>query len=83
MERSLKALANRRRLAILGFIKKAKEAAVGNIAGEIHLSFKSTSRHLGVLAAADILDKEQRSLKVFYRIAHDLPELVRKILPLL
>lgn len=83
MERSLKALANKRRLAILRFIKKEKEATVGSIAEEIHLSFKATSRHLGVLASADILEKEQRSLRGFYRIAEDLPEPARRILSLL
>ncbi|MBI2097071.1 MAG: winged helix-turn-helix transcriptional regulator [Candidatus Sungbacteria bacterium] len=80
IERSLKALANGRRLAILKFIKKEKEAAVGDIAGEIRLSFKATSRHLSVLFSANILDKDQRSLRIFYRIADDLPELIRRIL---
>ena len=83
MERSLKALANKRRLAILRFIKKEKEATVGSIAEEIHLSFKATSRHLGVLSSADILEKEQRSLRGFYHIADNLPESARRIISLL
>ena len=69
LEKNFKALANKRRLAILKYLKTKKEASVGDIAEKINLSLKSTSRHLGVLAAADILEKEQRSLQVFYRLA--------------
>ena len=69
LEKQLKALANRRRLMILSCLKKRREASVGDIAADIHLSFKSTSRHLAVLAALDIVEKEQRSLQVFYRLA--------------
>jgi DNA-binding transcriptional ArsR family regulator len=69
LERSLKALANRRRLAILRHLKKNKEASVAEIAGAIHISLKATSKHLGVLAGADIVEREQRSLFMFYRIA--------------
>lgn len=69
LERPLKALANRRRLAILKYLKKNKEASVVEIAGAIRLSFKATSKHLAVLAGADIVEREQRSLFMFYRIA--------------
>ena len=69
LERVLKALANRRRLAIVGYLKKAKEATVGDVAGEIKLSFKATSKHLGVLAAADIVEKEQRGLQMWYKLS--------------
>lgn len=69
LEKTLKALANKRRLQILRYLKNVKEAPVGDIAEEIRLSFKSTSRHLSVLASADIVEKEQRSLQVFYRLS--------------
>ncbi|MFH1192922.1 MAG: metalloregulator ArsR/SmtB family transcription factor [Candidatus Jorgensenbacteria bacterium] len=69
MERILKALANKRRLAIVKYLKEEREASVGEIAGVIHLSFKSTSRHLAVLHAADLVDRDQRDLRVFYRLA--------------
>lgn len=68
LERTLKALANRRRLAILGYLKQKQEATVGEIAGKIKLSFKATSKHLGVLTAADIIEYEQRSKEMYYRI---------------
>ena len=69
IERILKALANRRRLAILKYLKDKKEARVGDIAGTIRLSFKATSKHLGILFAADIVEKEQRSLEMWYRLS--------------
>ena len=62
LERPLKALANRRRLAILGYLKRRPEATVGEISGAIKLSFKSTSKHLAILAAADMVERDQRSL---------------------
>lgn len=80
LETSLKALANRRRLSIIRFIKNKKEVSVGNVASEIELSFKSTSRHLSVLFSAGILEKEQRSLQVFYSLASDISEPFRKII---
>jgi DNA-binding transcriptional ArsR family regulator len=82
-ERVLKALANRRRLAIVLYLKKRKEATVGDIAEAIKLSFKSTSRHLTLLAAADVVDREQRSLSVYYRISKDLPPAARALLTIL
>lgn len=83
LERILKALANRRRLAVLVYLKRNREAAVAEIADEINLSFKATSKHLGVLAAVDIVDKEQRSAQVFYRLASKQKPSARHILSLL
>lgn len=68
LERTLRALANRRRLAILGFLKNRSEAPVADISEAIHLSFKATSRHLRWLADADLVLREQRRLQVFYRL---------------
>lgn len=71
-ERILKALANRRRLAIVRYLKRKKHAVVGEIADEIKLSFKATSKHLGVLYAAEIVEREQQSLQMVYQLAHNL-----------
>ena len=68
LERTLKSLANKRRLGIIQFLKKHKEASVGELAEAIRLSFRSTSRHLSVLSGADILEKEQRSIQIYYRL---------------
>ena len=83
LEKIFKALGNRRRLAIITFIKKKKRANVGEIAESIKLSFKSTSRHLAVLSSAEILEKEQSSLYNFYSFSSDQGEIVKKILTLI
>lgn len=80
LERIMKAFANRRRLSIVAFLKKRKEATVGDIAEEIKLSFRSTSKHLGVLATAGILEREQRSIQMYYKIASDIPASARTVL---
>lgn len=79
----MKALANRRRLAILRFLKRTHKASVGDIAEEIRLSFKATSKHLGILSSADIVDREQQSLQMFYHLSSDLPASARLIISLL
>lgn len=66
-EKVLKALANKRRLAILRYLKKEKEATVSEIAAAIKLSFKATSKHLQILSSAEIVEKDQRRLNMFYR----------------
>ena len=83
LEKILKALANRRRLAILRYLKEKKEASVGDVAAAIRLSFKATSRHLSVLFNSDILEKDQRSLQMFYSIALNQKPFVRQIISIL
>lgn len=83
LEKILKALANKRRLAIVKFLKSRREASVGEIAKTIKLSFKATSKHLGILFAVDIIEKEQRSLQIFYSLAGSLPLSAEKIIKLL
>ncbi len=83
IERTLKALANRRRIAIIRLLKSRKEASVGDVAEAIKLSLKATSKHIGVLSAAGLLDREQRSLQMFYRIADELPKATRTLISLL
>ncbi|MEK7077119.1 MAG: metalloregulator ArsR/SmtB family transcription factor [Patescibacteria group bacterium] len=83
LEKILKALANRRRLAILRYLKEKGSAPVGNIAKEINLSFKSTSRHLCVLAAVDIVEREQKGLEAYYSLSREQKPILRKILSVL
>lgn len=82
LECVMKALANRRRLEILRLLKSTKEMNVGSIAEEIKLSFRATSRHLAVLSAAGLLDREQRSLEMFYSLASDMPTGARTVISL-
>ena len=76
----MRALANGRRLAILKYLKKIKEANVGEISEEIKLSFKATSKHLGILYAVGIVEKDQLDLTINYRLAKDPHVAVRQIL---
>ncbi|MGB7958056.1 MAG: metalloregulator ArsR/SmtB family transcription factor [Minisyncoccia bacterium] len=79
-EKILKALANRRRISILRYLKQVCEKPVGNIAYELHLSLTATSRHLNILERADILEKEQRGLEVFYHISESAKSFVRHLI---
>lgn len=83
LERTLKALANRRRLAIIVHLKQEKSASVGDIAEAINLSFKATSKHLSILLHTDIVEKEQRSLLVFYKLSDAAPSLHKQLISLL
>jgi len=83
IEKTLKALANRRRLAILKYLDKKSKASVGEIAKEIKLSFKATSKHLGILRNADILDREQVNLQMFYYLGRPLPTLTKSVIDVL
>ncbi len=80
LERILKAAANRRRFTILAYLKKEKEITVGRIAEHIHLSFKSTSRHLAILYSTELVDRTQRSSEVFYRLSDIVHPAVSEIL---
>jgi len=82
LEKVLKALANKRRLAILKYLKTRRQASVGEIAGAIKLSFRATSKHLLLLSAVDILDKEQQGLQIYYRLADSLPSASKEIVSL-
>ena len=83
LERTLKAFANKRRLAILKYLKSHTEATVGELADSIKLSFRSTSKHLAVLSAVDIVEFDQRSKQIFYRLTSSPPAIIRKLLALI
>lgn len=80
LTKTFKALANERRLRILRYLMKEREASVGEISKEINLSFKSTSRHLLILENADLVNHRQEALYIFYFIN---PEAPKKFLNLL
>ena len=82
-EKLLKALANRRRLAIVKYLNKNSKASVGGVAREIKLSFKATSKHLGLLRAADIVDREQVNLQMFYSLSRPLSNVLKSVIDVL
>ena len=83
LQKILKALANKRRLAMLRFLKKNGEANVTEVAEEINLSVKSTSRHFSVLFSADLVERDQRSLEVYYRCVSAFPSVIKGIISIL
>ncbi|OHA06797.1 MAG: hypothetical protein A2934_03795 [Candidatus Sungbacteria bacterium RIFCSPLOWO2_01_FULL_47_10] len=83
LEKVFKACANKRRIAIIRYLKKEESAPVGEIASAIHLSFRSTSRHLRVLASSGILESEQKGLTIRYGISSARGRIINTIISLL
>jgi len=80
LEKEFKALANRRRILILAYLSKHPGASVGDISDDINLSFKSTSRHLAVLAHAGMIEKIPDGLAVRHKLAEKKNPFVAAIL---
>ena len=83
LERVLKALGNRRRLAIIRYLSRRKDATVTELAEAIRLSLTATSKHLAVLKGADIVADEKRSLLVIYSLVNPVQPAVKATLALL
>lgn len=78
-----KALANLKRLEIIKLLSEGPiERNVGEIAREIHVTFRGTSRHLLILHALGILDYQGRNGHVYYSLNRKLPRDLRKALSL-
>jgi DNA-binding transcriptional ArsR family regulator len=80
LEQVIKALANRRRISIVRLLKHRTHASVGIIAHEIKLSFRATSKHLGILSSVGIVDRTQQSLLMLYRLGDDIPTVAQRII---
>ena len=80
LEKIFKALANKRRIVILKFLKRKGNASVGDVANVIKLSLPSTSKHLMILFNADLVEKEQKSLIVYYFLPKTKNSAVNKLL---
>jgi DNA-binding transcriptional ArsR family regulator len=83
LETLFKALGSRRRLTILYYIVNHRECTVGDIAEDIHLSIKSTSKHLALLAKAGILEREQNGMHANFSLSPTVPNVARHIIALL
>ncbi len=81
-ERILKAIANKRRLSILRYLANKREETVGKLAALNKISLASTSRHLSILVGADLVDREQKGLEMYYHlnpVTHRLLDKLRTI----
>lgn len=82
-EKYYKALANRRRLAILQRLLKNESLTVGQLAETINLSLKATSKHMQTLRAAGMVESEQRGLEHYYFLSDRKNVFVRHLLSVL
>lgn len=80
MEKVLKALANLKRLSIIKVLKDSDEKFVGEIADDIDLSIRATSKHLKILSAVDIVEKGQRGPQIFYMLSPNLDSISKHII---
>ncbi len=76
-EKIVKALANRRRLLILKYLRRVGHATVGDIAEEIRLSFAATSRHLRILLLASVVDRDQVGLEADYYLKDPVHQIIK------
>ncbi|KKQ34523.1 MAG: Transcriptional regulator, ArsR family [Candidatus Nomurabacteria bacterium GW2011_GWB1_37_5] len=83
LEKNLKALANKRRLEILKYLKHNLTSNVGELSKQLGFSYKATSKHLAILRAQDIVEKEQVGFNVVYEISPKLSSEVAFIIKLL
>ncbi|MDP2631910.1 MAG: winged helix-turn-helix domain-containing protein [Candidatus Uhrbacteria bacterium] len=68
LEKILKAFASQRRLSLLRILKMNPCIFVDDIAREIGLSYRSTSKHLRILYDAGIIDRWQNGFGVVYSV---------------
>lgn len=78
-EKILKVLANGRRLTILKYLQK-RHADVSGIAEHCNISLRAASKHLRILAAADMVSREQRGFHADYCLKEPPHRLVTPIL---
>ena len=79
----LKILADINRLGILKFLKKRKQASVGEIADSLKISFKATSKHLLFLVRKGILVNKKDGPFVIYYISNNLSLSIRSVIDLI
>ena len=83
LEKTFKALANQKRLGILFYLHKNKSASVGEIADEIKISIKSTSKHLFALYHANFLERERVHGLTLYSLNDNISDIEKSLLTVL
>ncbi|OGY64431.1 MAG: hypothetical protein A3I89_03295 [Candidatus Harrisonbacteria bacterium RIFCSPLOWO2_02_FULL_41_11] len=80
LEKLFKTLGNKRRLRIIKLLLNDGEITVSDVASIIKLSLKATSKHLLNLFNAEIVEKEQRSKNVYYKIPKHLNQPIKDLI---
>lgn len=73
-------LANQNRLKILRLLAKNQSMSVTEIAKELGISFKNTSRNLRILVNLDLIRFEGKKDRVYYHLNPKLSEEIKAIL---
>jgi ArsR family transcriptional regulator len=68
LTKAFKAIANERRLQILGLLSKRKELSVSSIANTLKIPIKTTSFHLLKLESAGLVKKRTDRLWMYYSL---------------
>ena len=76
----LKAIANERRLKILRILNNEAGKSVSDLSGDIHLSFKATSRHLQKLKDARLVLSEQRNTNQHYSLSKEISSIIKALI---
>ena len=79
----LKTLSNINRLKIVKLLTGGNHLSVSNIASELKISQKATSKHLIMLHNLDVLDNSGREGRVFYFLNTNMPKDFEKIIKLI
>lgn len=77
-----KALANINRLKIIKLLSDDQPRHVTEIADELDISLKATSKHLIILQNLDVLDCKGKNNRVFYFLHKDIPKDFQKAINL-
>ena len=74
-----KALANINRLKVIELLADRPRMTVTQIAHELDISFRGTSRHLILLHGLDILTSQGKDGHVYYSLNRSLPPDIKKV----
>ena len=69
LEKLFKAFANASRLKILSYLRAHPDSSVEDIAEGTKCSYKAASKHLGILYAVGLVDREQSGYETHYCLA--------------
>ena len=73
-------LGNPNRLRILRILSEVKQFSVSELAKELEITIKNTSRNLGILSNLDLVEFTGRHDRVYYRLNPKMAEDIRQIL---
>ena len=83
LERYFRAVANHRRLEMLQVLNRRGPLPLYQVAAAVHLSVKTTNKHLTQLLHTGFVSRTRQGLFVLYRLEDEAKPLVTKLLKLI